>query len=186
MKILINKEKISFIYPLYDVEIPRGYIRYFVGPRGGVPAKYDIFDSNTISLRLKSPNLKVTSKYGRFFGYVIYFFHRLFLRDFHIFDNENLDDAFLVGGIDAISNYSPTTVTGVDKIQKFLEELKNNEYNVEDISLRMNNKIAEFKKDSTINSPFEKSIKIGLIFILFVIVAFFVIFLISLVNDVVL
>lgn len=183
MKTLITPEKISFIHILYTVEIPRGYIRYFIGPRGGAPAKYDIFDSNTISLRLKSPNLKVNSKYGRIIGYIVYFSHRLFLRDFHIFDSENLDDASLVGGVDAFSNYSPTTVTGVNKIQKFLEDLKDNGYNVEDVSARMKNKISEFKKDSIINSPFEKNIKLGLIFILCVIGIFFIIFLTSLIKG---
>lgn len=183
MKILITPEKISFIHAIYTVEIPKGYIRYFIGPRGGVPAKYDILDSNTISLRLKSPNLKIISKYGIIIGYLVYFFHRLFLRDFHIFDSENLDDASLVGSVDAISNYSPTTVTGINKIEKFLENLRDNGYNIEDVSIRMKNKISEFKKDSTINSPFEKFIKFGLILIVLVVVVFSVMFLISLIRG---
>lgn len=183
MKILVTTEKISFVYSLYSVEIPRGYIKYFVGPRGGVPAKYDIFDSNTISLRLKSPNLKVTSKYGIIVGYILYFFHRLFLGDFHIFDSENLDDASLVGNTDVISNYSPTTVTGVKNIQKLLEDLKDNGYNIEDISLRMSAKMAVFKKDSIINSSFEKFVKFGIIFIFLVMVILSVIFFWSLIKD---
>lgn len=136
MKTLVTPEKIRFIYFFYSIETSDKNINYFFVPKKVKKVKWDvnidILGINDMVLRIKLDNRKITSILGSWFGYVAYFFNRIFLR-MKMNNDGDLYNVLLNSFDDDVS------IFGKKKISDFLQELKANNYSVENIILDFNN-----------------------------------------------
>lgn len=162
MKITITPQNITFSYRLYSIHIPNRYITYYIGPRGGLLPKYNPFGGSKLSLKIKSRYRRIDSPWGSLIGEIIYFFHRLLLLDFHITEIEDCPPEFM-GNVELTLNSSPTTIFGKDKISVFLEELKSNNYQLNDVMERFDNFFEWYYKNSKAITASDKFFRIAIL-----------------------